>query len=180
MSVKLSPGEVNTDQFNMVTGSITLSAFSCQLCFSFLHFFFYQQLYTLSPVVSSTHSNTLYVACCRVQTLPWLSHFNEGYFSGSLVLAHLPVSAHLSRCPLPITWLSLFVYPLLLIPQHLPHPSPSRTLGAPASRQLITWPKPDELSFVVKFPNNCIRSSGSSKMPSPAFLFFHPPHLPTP
>lgn len=28
MSVKQSPGEVNIDQFNMVTGSITLSALS--------------------------------------------------------------------------------------------------------------------------------------------------------
>lgn len=47
------------------------------------------------------------------------------------------------------------------------------TLQSPrnsASRQLITQLAPDELSFGVHVSNNCIRSSGFAKIPSPSFL----------
>lgn len=143
----------------------------CTHAFSFLLLFSFPPLFPLSrfsshralPACFLPLSLTVDVLLQCVQSL-FVSCIRPMILSCCLILPHrFPyVSPYLSSCLLPTPpdgFLSLFSL-------YLTFQSPRNS----ASRQLIEQLAPDELSFGVHVSNNCIRSSGFAKIPSPSFL----------
>lgn len=131
----------------MVTGSITLSAL-----FSFQPFYlprlsFFLSNHTIFPLAIKRFLG-LYHSCmfcftvfCTLteifKLLPNLISSTSLCLSWPVIL---PSPNHLPASPSRLS-----------LPHITPSLTPPKTPGAPASRQLITEPAPDELSFVVKF-----------------------------
>ena len=136
MSVKVSPGKVNTDQFNMVAGSITLSTLLCSSfpsSFSHPHLSFCNllQSFFFFLVVSGPH-----IACSVSASKPFhgLLLVNDNLYtvaSSSLISipvsfpclsfsSPLPIPNHQPASPSPLSLSLSLPHPTP------PHPSPSQ------------------------------------------------------
>lgn len=121
MSVKVSLGKVNTDQFNMVAGSITLSALCCfpvsapclrshtfSSCRLFSAFFL-PSLVSVHVLFPSVQTLFFSVSCSVMTVLKLLPHLTSSlslYLSSPVILSssnHQPAAPFLLLLSLPLT-----------------------------------------------------------------------------
>ena len=134
MSVKVSPGKVNTDQFNMVAGSITLSTLLCSsfpssfshphlsFCNLLQSFFFSLSSLGLTLHVQFQRLNPFMVSCSLMTIFTLLPHPPSSRSPCLFLACHFP---HLSQFPitnLPLLLLSLSLSLSLTPPHPTPHP----------------------------------------------------------